>query len=451
MRNVPGAVRAEAICASRLLNIAARSLIGSAWFAFCVPAYGSELIAPGIQPKVEAGAGQTGTRGSSSLFHNPANIVYSRPVEPYFDISYASVSYIYTHPDAKFDPVRVNVIAPPVTLGIAMKPMRRFAFGLAAVPLGDGTPQKIERVPLRLPLGGDDRTLPLNVETSQKAWEIAAGGAWRFDEVFTLGLGLVHSRETTRLRVTDPRDETTPTLDAQYGGAFNQYVLGARSELVDRRLVLGGSYRTPVVKRFNGDYATASSPGSFEPWRGADYAPAELSLAGEYRVRRTTIFGEYARTFWSGGRDEVGRGLPDEAEEADLRDTNTVIVGGRYAVLPRQLLLGAIGLYGANVGDGTPLPLSGADATGGTGESGDAAATLPSGKGQVSGVQFGNLDALPRRVISGGWRLGVPEHGYVTGGVQYATGTRSVPEGRSGEGTYGLRVVLLSVGGAWGF
>jgi hypothetical protein len=66
-------------------------------------------------------------------------------------------------------------------------------------------------------------------------------------------------------------------------------------------------------------------------------------------------------------------------------------------------------------------------------------------------MSFGNMDGLVRMVFSGGYRYHLTGRGYVQGGLYYLSGTRTVPEGFSGQGTYSLRIILASVGVAYGF
>ena len=71
--------------------------------------------------------------------------------------------------------------------------------------------------------------------------------------------------------------------------------------------------------------------------------------------------------------------------------------------------------------------------------------------GRIAGVQFGDTRAIARTMFGGGYRAKISGHGYFNSGVQYATGSRSVPEGADGAGDYKLTVTVFSVGLAFGF
>ena len=60
-------------------------------------------------------------------------------------------------------------------------------------------------------------------------------------------------------------------------------------------------------------------------------------------------------------------------------------------------------------------------------------------------------EAIPRTIFSGGYRYKLSGTGYLELGGSYQNGSRVVPEGFHQEGTYTLRVLMLSFGIAYGF
>lgn len=420
-----------------------RVLAGTLAFAFvCASeARAVDIIFPGVQPKASAGAGQTVSRGSSALFYNPANLIYSKFIEPYADISFANVVYTYQHTDTEqFEPATVTVNAPPVTLGASFRPVPSFSLGAALLPTGTGSVQNIPNLPTQV---ASTAYQAMDIATKTTSYKIAAGAAFRFDHPFTVGVGLIHSYEKTQTLVT-PVDTDEAFLDTLYVGSANQFVVGMRSEIIDRALVLALSYKTAAVKAFQGDIlVNLSDDSDYVPFEGKSYLPGAIGFGAETRFGDLGIFVDYVRELWSGGRTVQKRGFPNDPDSVDYVDSNNIALGVKYWLAKRHMLEGAFGLYGANVGDGTSQEVT--DDSGLTVQDGEATPT------HVGGVQFGNLEAIARTAFSAGYRYKLSGDAYMESGFMYQTGSRAVPEGFDGEGLYSLRVIMLTFGIAYGF
>lgn len=400
-------------------------------------AFGAELIFPGIHPKVSAGAGQTTSRGSSALFYNPANLIFSKFIEPYLDVSIAQVSYVYQHVDSdQYDPVVVNVTAPPVTAGLSMRPIPNLAFGIAILPTGTGAEQQVQSVPLEITPGSYELC---DITTANEGMKVAIGAAFRVGHPFTVGLGLIRSSEKNAILVYREGEEE-PFLDALYGGAHNQFIGGVRSELFERKIVAALSYKTPVTKTYQGDVLLdlGEEDTDYVPYEGAGFVPGALGFGVEGRFGIFGAFFDLLLEQWSAGRTIAKRGLGSDAAEVDYVDTMNIVLGGKLWLGKKHMLEGAFGMYPANIGDGTEV---------------DSGTTLVQDEddGRIGGVSFGNLEAVPRNIISGGYRYKLKGTGYLEGGLQYQTGAREVPEGFSQHGSYSISVLLISAGIAFGF
>lgn len=401
-------------------------------------AWAAELIFPGIHPKVSAGAGQTVSRGSSALFYNPANLIFSKFIEPYLDVSGAQVNYVYKHVDDQFEPVTVAVTAPPVTAGLSLRPTPSFAIGVAVLPTGTGAEQEVEDVALELTPG----TFELcNVVTKNEGMKIAAGAAFRIGHPFTLGLGVIRASEKTALLIYREASGEDPFVDALYGGESNQFVGGIRSELFDRKIALGLSYKTAVTKTYKGDVLVAVDENAdFVAYEGQGYVPATIGFGAEARFGMVGVFLDVTLEQWSAGRQIAKRGIGEDPSEVDYVDAMNPVVGAKLWIAPKHMLQAAFGMYPANIGDGDEV----ADAATLTQEEEE-------GDGRVGGVTFGNLDAIPRTVAAGGYRYKLSGTGYLQGGVNYQTGAREIPEGYNQAGSYSLSVLLVGLGIAFGF
>ena len=405
-----------------------------------------EIIFPGSQPKVSSGAGQTTSRGPSAIFYNPANVIMTKFIEPSLDAAFASVSYTYQHANTEDfpDPAVVKLTTPLVTIGAAFRPIKQLTLGFAYLPTGMGKPQLVLNVPQVV---SEDYEL-VDIETTQTSSKMAGGLAFRPVFPFSIGLGVIRTQELMTLKVYRKSDEEIPTVDALYGGAFMQYIGGIRSEIMDRALVLTASYKTAVTKSYNGDISRIGT--DFVPLERIGYAPAVIGLGAETRIGDFGLFGEIVMEQWSAGRTIVRRGLGiNEPTETDFKDTTNFAGGIKFWVAPKHMLQLSAGMFGANVGDGVRVTADpeNPDSDNFLQLNTQDGATAES----IAGVGFGDLEAIPRFVVGGGYRAKLQGSGYLQLGAHYQKGSRKVAEGSEGEGIYDLTVLLGTAGIAFGF
>lgn len=420
------------------------------------PAWAVDIIFPGSQPKVSSGAGQTTSRGPSAIFYNPANLIMTKFIEPSLDLSFASITYTYRHTNTEEfpDPAVVKVNTPLVTAGIAFRPIKQLSIGVAFLPTGNGAVQLIPNVPQEIVPKSNSYQL-VSVENKQTSSKTAAGLAFRPIFPLSIGLGVIRSQELIATKVY-LEDEEEPIVDALYGGAFMQFAVGIRSEIIDRAFVLTTSYRTAVTKKYKGDIARTppgSDPGEFEVFEGVGYAPATIGLGIETRIGSFGLFGEFLMEQWSAGRTVIKRGLGlAEPPEKDLKNTNNFAGGIKFWLAPKHMIELSAGLYAANVGDGLRVEAEEDE------KPSDELLRLTTQEeeenplaGDIAGIGFGDLEAIPRMVFGGGYRAKLQGSGYLQLGAHYQKGSRQVPEGFDGEGSYDLTVLLGTLGLAYGF
>lgn len=409
---------------------------------FAARAHAGELIPPGSHAKISAGAGQTTSRGAASLFHNPANLIFSKFVEPQLDIAFANVTYQYQHFNAeKYEPAVVKVSAPPITAGLTLRFIPSLSLGAAVVPTGTGAEQAVTGVPLAVTKGADPQVM--NIINKNSGMKIAAGAAYRLAYEFTLGFGLIRTSERTQLLlfpVTDGEQAEDPFIDALYGGAFNQFVVGARSELFDRSVALAGSFRTAVVKKYAGDVLlNLNEDSDYEPIDAAGYAPAVIGVGAEVRFGSFGGFVDFVMEQWGAARTVFKRGIGPDKDSYDFINTNQIGAGVKFWPAPKHMLEAAFSIVGPNMGDGnveTAAPSTLQD------EAADPT---------IGGPQFGSLEAIGRTTFAGGYRAKIQGNGYFQAGVHYTSGARVIPEGLEGEGQYSLTALIAGLGIAYGF
>lgn len=419
--------------------------------------FATDLIAPGIHAKAAAGGGQTVSRGSASIFFNPANLIFAKHIEPSLDVSIAKVSYTYAFSDAEVypDPVTLSATSPPITAGVAIRLVPNFAFGASLVPTGSGAGRVVKGVPLFIP---GANAYPQNGEVvdifvAESGFRLAAGSALRLADSFILGLGVIYMNDTLKQYQVAKVDEE-PFLDIKNKGTATQFVTGLRSELFDRRVAAALSLKSAVQKKYKGDYLLDLSNGKdanidFEPTETMDYLPLTVGLGLETKMGPVGLFLDYVREQWSGGRKLMRRGLPNDPLTVDLVDTNNICAGLKFWPGEAHMLMVSVGIHGANVGDGSDLGT--ADTATGLKVVQDEESTQDPVDETALGMSFGNLEGIKRTVLAGGYRLRIAGRGYFEMAAQLQRGKRTVPEGFSQEGTHSLQVLLASAGIGYGF
>lgn len=408
---------------------------------------------------MSSGAGQTTSRGPTALFYNPGNMIMAKFLELDFDVSLAQLRYQYQHlnSEAFSEPAVIQRNQPQITLSAAFRPVESFVLGFAYLPVGTGAKEKITNVPFELlpeaNPGNYDRYTLVNKDTSQK---LAFGFAYRPDYVFSIGLGLIRLQErfSNLIYGPDQTESDTPYVDALYGGAFNQTVLGIRSELWERLFVISLSYKTAVTKKYTGDVIyNFEGTEDYQAFSGFGYAPATLAFGIETRIDSIGFFGEVVSEQWSAGRKLFRRGIAlGEPKEKDLRDTLNLAGGFKYWAAPLHMFQISFGSYPANVGDGQRQDLSRST----TDDAKPAGVTLQdeedtqSNVANIAGVGFGEFEALPRTVFGAGYRYKIEDRGYMQFGMHQQAGSRQVSEGFDGEGSYKLSLSVFSLGFAFG-
>jgi hypothetical protein len=411
---------------------------------------GVPLVPPGIHAKAGAGGGQTTSRGPASLFYNPANLIYMKWIEPYLDVGFASLTYQYQPVDDTFEPTSYSQSGPPVTFGLGFRPIPSLSLGFAYIkPLN--TSYNATAVPMNI----EGSLIAYDVVVQKAMSHMALGAAFRIAHPLTIGVGMTINSDKQATQYLDDQGEAV--VDELYEASYNQIYAGIRSEIIDRALVLGVSYRTASPVNYAGNsYLATTESEDFEEFVGVGYAPGAIGFGLESRFGMFGGFVDVLMEQWSGGRALVRRGFPDDPLETDLVDTMNISGGLKLWVAPKHMVQVGFGIYPANVGDGV-LGEDGETALHKEIELHKSAATTmlqdteSEDDGSVAGAQFGDPNAIAKTTFSAGYRAKITGHGYFHSGFQMASGSRTVPEGFDGEGNYLLKIMVFGLGVAFGF
>lgn len=416
------------------------------WFLGLQPGI-SPLLAIDIVPasaysRMAGGAGQTITTGSSSIFFNPGNLFFEGTFEPYVDVSALHAVYSYAHSDhRRFKPVDVNVNTMPVTAGFGYRPMPELVFGIAIQPTGIGQTQVIREIPIEI--AGETQDYDAVYGTSGVVFNYLAGlgGAYRISDEVSVGFGVLRTEESKVLKVYSP-DSVDSILDAAWGGAFHQFILGLRSELFEKKLILATSYRSGVAKRYHGSMKHLLTNGQFVVMNAVGYNPATFGLGVEVRHTHFGAFGDYRMESYIPSRNAVRTGLPNCAQRAELRDVSSIVLGAKAWLGNEHLAMVGYGYYPDNVGNGR------------RDTRGDQASPAGTENDAVDGVLLGMIEAIPRQAYSAGYRYKAQAAGgtmSLISALYYTAGKRTVPVGFPNEGDFGLKLYMGSVAVAFDF
>lgn len=388
------------------------------------------FIFQGINQIADSGAGQTNASDASAATSNPAGLALISKTASYADISAMAVRYTYAH--TNYDPVTIRTNAPPANLGVNINTKRGINLGLMFAPrsVPGAKPMNVDNVPTYTGAG----YALFDLKVKQTGMIAALGGAGRVGESpLSIGFSVLYGQDGQEITAyADEGDHTIPGMDTKYEGSSYQGVLGVRYE--KESYILGLSFRSASERHYKGDLASTVSDNVYTDYDGVSYQPAMLAAA--YESKGSSIGGliELNREFWSRGRSIANRGLPYASPETDFKDTIGVMMAMRYYGDMSQIYSLSCGYYSANTGDGRP----------------SATPTTTLAESEIpasSGMEFGQMEAIPRYVFGGGFKQRLSNYtGYWMISGNYQTGTRVIPPGHKGEGWYHLDIYTLSTG-----
>ena len=387
-------------------------------------AQAQSFLFPGASVMFESGLSQTNTRGAAAVASNPANTVISKRLEAYADLTIVNVAYSYVRGDS--DPAKIALSAPPVNFGVSYKAKPNFAFGIFSTPRPSLTATKIRAVPIDM--GGT--VLQFDIEQKSSTFITAMGAGFKTSKDLALGISIIETAEDSQIIVRDTgtTDDANALLGMRYRGDFFQVLAGFR-KVQNGNITVAGSYKTAVAKTYRGTQIIKGDQDNNIRKKG--YAPGVFSIGGEYRLGFPAVFGELRHEAWSAGKSSYTSGLPGAASETALNDLIILVAGGRLRLPNGHSGSASIGIYPHNVGLGS------------------TSEDIQSGIG-ITGVSFGDFDALDRVMFSASYRL-TKKKMDITAGFNMITGARSVPAVYPGAGKYSLQVFSLGGGGSYYF
>ena len=384
----------------------------------------TRFLSHGPEAKAAAGAGSTIASGPLAAFYNPSALMSVKRVETYSELAVMDLQYTYKTPG--FDSVKLRVTTPIATLGAASRIGKRFVFGLMMLPIPGGASKlTVKNIPSRQ-LSTEPGLIDVSTSNGKAfGYQLATGFAYSIVPEFEVGGAFNHSRGEVDLMIADSASGSE-VLAVNSMSTTASYSLGVRARLF-KSLQLGVTYKSP---------AKSSVRGQFKNEGGAKFSNNPISGDEANASFQATVgafipFVEVNHFRASKGKGSISPLTPQDGIAAEIYDITSFVVGTQLKVVRGQRIVAAAGWYPTSIGAG-------------------ATANLDDGSVEMHGIQFGDIDAISRKVFSGGY---LANFNSLTTGISalYSEGSREVSESSRGYGHYSLKILTLSSSLKWRF
>jgi hypothetical protein len=394
----------QIVCA---LCLVAALLTATPLFAQTTFPGGSKSKATGMDSALTA-------TSAPALLYNPANLSDSGPSDLYTEVGYTQVVISYEHPD--FDQVHVRVRSPYAVLGYVKGfNYDRVHLGVTVFPAKYGG-QKIPGLPRRVA----GKYIPLDVENYEQSIKLGLGISYKFDQGTSIGFSLIESYEHKILKAETPHSsEELINLNAK--NYFTRPVFGLYHQVDTYRFSF--AFLPQLKKTYKGSQKSASTYKQTDP-TVADFEPATLSFGAGGDWNYFSVGSSVNYRLYSKGRRVFREGITSSAREADLHDTveYNLELGYRISRTMHATIAYAV----------IPSPWGPGKYTSETEE-------------QISGADFGDSEAVDRRVVGAGLGTKLSSIGSLLHlSVMHAKGVRTLPSGADRPGHYQVNIWTFS-------
>jgi hypothetical protein len=335
------------------------------------------LFIQGTEARAHGGGGLVPSHGAPALFHNPAQLAVKNSSEFYTELSYISVNYGFTYPGQSTYNYQTSGLIP--FAGYTGQASPALSWSLVLMPI----PPSVTRITLRdiLTRETGDEPVPVNVKRSsgqEFGFMGAVGVSYRWLENFSSGLSLSFDRQTSEERI-------------EYGDG--QLLRESRVRELDTELRLGLSYQA-LQKRLLLSLAVVpwrqkSEKGTLKQLAFPDFETANIDDKGqgpmEYGFGLGWDQGAWALTAETvySNWESLGqnRGLV-----VDYRDTWDRSLAFSYRLDSERSATIGYGFAPSYLGDGVMK-------------------TRTANYVEVRGFSYGDVDALPRTLLSLAYRF----------------------------------------------
>lgn len=371
---------------------------------------GAESKAAGMESGLRAD-------GPPSLLYNPANL--SRGYgdqwsQPYLEVGFYQVNYIYEHPD--YDPINVTTSSPSATLGYGYRLHEKVTFGVLLFPESNSQ----MTVPM-LPINLGEETRTVTLDKRDLTAHGAVGAAFEVGYGVALGMSMIATYEDHKEKMTfENKDDVLGSVS--YRNVFYRPNIGLRYIPRDG-LRTAISVRPPLTKNYRGSQKIQGNDTATSP-RIIDYKPTAINAGIGANIRPLTVNLEAQYEIWEEGSNVIKNNFVRENSRADLKNITQISSSMGY----RFSKFHVVSLGYAHL----PSPW------------GDGQARTSDGEGS-EGVEFGQLNGVTLDVLSLGGRWKISDYD-LSFSLAKSQGTREIIGNKENKGFYLVDINSLSGG-----
>jgi hypothetical protein len=379
-----------------------------------------DVFSPGIEAKRAGLDSVSAVKSAPALFFNPAQLMSSEEINggyaPYVEIGMVQAQYSYEHRD--FDPVRVEVQSPLITLGGTYRSQTgRWAAGAAFFPAKRGGIE-IAGMPRRV--GAE--TMALEVDSKESAYRLAYGASLQTSTRTSLGLSLVHGFERKQVNAS-LIGAVAPLVQQELADNSTRAVAGL-TQSTGSGSDLSLAYATAITKKYDGSEKLATNAAAL-PAATVAYDPANIGIGMNLAVlpkMSAQLSANYR--MWSSGREVIREGITSTAGAAELKDIVETGMSLKYQALTQWALIGSVARLPSPWGDGR--------------FSNEAGQSLV-------GPGFGQNNLVDRRVMGLGISGKISDAQSLDLSFSNSSGSREIQDGGANPGFYQANISTMSV------
>jgi hypothetical protein len=387
---------------------------------FSTRLFAQDVFSPGLEAKRAGIDSVSAVKSAPAAFFNPAQLISTDPsakgYAPYVEVGMVQAQYSYEHRD--FDPVKVEVQSPMITLGGTYTSQnRRWAAGAAFFPAKRGGIE-IAGMPRRV----GTETMALAVDSKESAYRLAYGAAFQSSTRTSMGLSLVHGFE--RKQVSASLIGAVAPLVQQELADNSTRVVAGLTQMIASGSDLSLAYSSAITKKYVGAEKLATSPTAL-PAATVAYDPATIGVGINLSVL-PKLSAQLSANYrlWSNGRELIREGIASTADAAELENIVESGMSLSYQALSRWAVIGSMARLPSPWGEGRFANEAGQS---------------------VVGPGFGQTNLVDRRVIGLGLSGKVSDSQSIDLSFSNSSGSREIRDGGANPGFYQANISTMSV------
>lgn len=381
------------------------------------PASALDLLMHGSDAQATGGLGIVTSSGATSLLYNPAAVSNANSAEAFGELGFLSVKYSYTYPN--YDSAVIKVNTPFIFTGATIPVTDWLSIGGTLFPVPGGGPGlTLKNIPTRQ-LSQDPALIDVLTEnTSPLDYETAFGFAVTNRSWLSFGVSYLLQKQESRTTVNDS-ESGSEIFSMNTKIVSETGIFGLKVRPMEA-LRLGLTYQTLTKMTMNGNFLNDGG----ESFSGKAHKGRQIGAGAQVIIGAATGWGEILHRHHSENNGNLSPFAVGNPVTPESFAANSFAMGLGLKISPTKMITAGFGWHPTTAGSGymSDDPLS---------------------DEEIPGIQFGDLDAISRKVLGAGYRQAV--NGWlIKSSFSFQTGLREVDDIARGQGTYGLDVFTLT-------